>query len=118
MVAMIPSIFQTEDKDDIPPPETDNFPLKPPKPCPLCPRYPYQYKNFWGLVRHIQRDHLVGPNGKILPWSDKDKVAFLREYDQRYVPKRDIPVKSYSHVEKILYYYAKGEWNPSLRGLE
>lgn len=115
---MIPFTMPPCVKDDtIPSSDLGNFRLMPSKPCPLCPKYLYRYKYFLGLLRHIQKDHLVNSNHTLIPWSEFDKVAYLRKWNVPFSGYIDLPVKGKKHVEIYLYHYCQG-WNPSFRGIE
>lgn len=112
------SLLLNERSDKNPSP-IENFVLEPPKPCPFCIKTRYSYKRFWGLLRHIRCDHLVGVYGNIISFpTSKQKVIAVRKYKEKYLLEKDIPVENYEQVERFIFHYAKKGWDPSLRGLE
>lgn len=92
------------------------------KKCPFCPEkdYAYIYKRWFGLVRHVQNNHLKVTdrsrgfvNSYLTQGWKKGNLIYIRVYKSLYGKYFDIDIKHPEECMKMLYYYVTG--NPSFR---
>jgi len=94
------------------------------KPCPFCPinSYTYIYKTWYGLFRHVQKDHLKvlsRKRGFEYSWWNlgsswkKGKLIFIRCWEMKYSKYFDIDIKNPDECERYLLWYVTE--NPSFR---
>lgn len=94
------------------------------KKCPFCPmtKYAYVYKRWFGLLRHVELEHLfVGKRDstysnswayKKSSWKD-GVLLFIRVWLVKYSDYYDIDISSPEECEQMLYAYVTD--NPSFR---
>lgn len=92
------------------------------KKCPFCPQpdYAYTYKRWYGLLRHVQTNHLKVKTRKRgfgnsyfgQGW-EKGQLIYIRIYKSLYGKYFDIDILNPEICFKMLYYYVTN--NPSFR---
>lgn len=96
----------------------ENFKLKKHRPCPFCEENrKYKYVYYFGLLRHVIREHCYNASHQPTGYLEKDRVRYIRRWIISYSKYEDLRVKNYKHVEYLIYHYCLNEWNPSMRGL-